>query len=393
MILKEKNILVGVTGSIAAYKSCELVRKLQKKGASVKVCMTPSAKEFIGELTFRALTESEVLSDWRDGKTGLEHIFWARWADSFVIAPASANTMAKLRYGMADNFLTSVALAYERPIVIAPAMNTKMYKNITTEENIKILKERGYIFVDPSEGELACGEEGLGRLAELDHIESAVLYSVLPKIMKGKKVLITAGGTREFFDPIRYISNKSSGQMGYALAKISYALGGDVTLISAPTCLRKPYGVKTIDVVSAEDMYREVIKRIEDMDIIIMNAAVADFRPEIYSGKKLKKSKEKTVVNLKPNPDILLEIGKRKKKNQIVIGFAAESEDLIENAREKMVRKNLDIIVANLLEVFSKEKHKGVIIFSDGRMIQIPEMEKEESAYFILSKLFDDNKS
>ncbi|WP_457622278.1 bifunctional phosphopantothenoylcysteine decarboxylase/phosphopantothenate--cysteine ligase CoaBC [Persephonella sp.] len=388
MILKEKNILVGITGSIAAYKTCELVRQLRKKGANVRVCMTSSAKEFVGELTFKALTEEEVLSDWKDGKTGLEHIFWARWAESFIIAPATANTIAKIRYGLADNFLTSVALAYEKPLVIAPAMNTKMYENPSTMENIEILKDRGHIFVDPSKGELACGEEGTGRLADTDDLETAILYSLLPKPLKNKKVLITAGGTREFLDPIRYISNASSGKMGYSLAKFAFALGGDVILISAPTSLRKPYGVKLVSVVSAEEMYREVMNRLNDMDIIIMNAAVADFRPENYSSKKLKKSTEKPVINLKPNPDILLEIGKRKKKNQLLVGFAAESDNLIRNAEDKLRRKNLDVIVANQLEVFSREIHQGVIIFKDGKTVEIPPMNKEESAYFILSKLF-----
>ncbi|WP_457644326.1 bifunctional phosphopantothenoylcysteine decarboxylase/phosphopantothenate--cysteine ligase CoaBC [Persephonella sp.] len=388
MILKEKNILVGITGSIAAYKTCELVRQLRKKGANVRVCMTSSAKEFVGELTFKALTEEEVLSDWKDGKTGLEHIFWARWAESFIIAPATANTIAKIRYGLADNFLTSVALAYEKPLVIAPAMNTKMYENPSTMENIETLKDRGHIFVDPSKGELACGEEGTGRLADTDDLETAILYSLLPKPLKNKKVLITAGGTREFLDPIRYISNASSGKMGYSLAKFAFALGGDVILISAPTSLRKPYGVKLVSVVSAEEMYREVMNRLNDMDIIIMNAAVADFRPENYSSKKLKKSTEKPVINLKPNPDILLEIGKRKKKNQLLVGFAAESDNLIRNAEDKLRRKNLDVIVANQLEVFSREIHQGVIIFKDGKTVEIPPMNKEESAYFILSKLF-----
>ncbi|WP_457641092.1 bifunctional phosphopantothenoylcysteine decarboxylase/phosphopantothenate--cysteine ligase CoaBC [Persephonella sp.] len=388
MVLKEKNILIGVTGSISAYKACELIRTLQKKGAKVRVTMTPSAREFVGELTFKALTETEVLSNWKDGKTGLEHIFWARWADSFVIAPASANTIAKLRYGIADNFLTSVALAYDKPLVIAPAMNTKMYENKATVENIKVLKERGNILVDPCEGILACGEEGTGKLADIDHIETAIIYSILPKPFKGKKILITAGGTREFFDPIRYISNASSGQMGYALAKMCYSLGGEVVLISAPTSLKKPYGVKVIDVVSAEEMFNVVIKEMEDADIIIMNAAVADFRPKEYSSQKLKKSKEHPVVELEPNPDILLEIGKRKRSDQIVIGFAAESENLIENAKNKLKRKNLDVIVANLLEVFSKDRHKGIIIFSSEEILEIPELSKEESAYFILKSIF-----
>lgn len=388
MLLKEKNVLLGVTGSIAAYKSCEIVRQLQKKGAKIRVCLTPSAKEFVGEITFRALTGEDVLSTWKDGKTGLEHIFWARWADAFVIAPATANTIAKISTGIADNFVNSVALAYDKPIIFAPAMNTYMYKSPQTQENIKKLKRWGHIFVEPSEGELACGEEGEGKLAEIEDIITQILYAVLPKYLKGKKVLVTAGGTREFLDPIRYISNASSGQMGYALAKISYVLGGDVTLISAPTCLKKPYGVKTIDVVSALDMYKAVMEKFSDADILIMNAAVADFRPERYSKEKLKKSSEKPVINLLPNPDILKELGKKKRKDQILIGFAAESQNIIDNAKEKMKNKNLDYIVANRVDVFSKETHEGWIIQKEGEITQIPRMDKESSAFFILEKIF-----
>ena len=389
-MLKGKNILLGVSGSIASYKACEIVRHFQKKGANVRVTMTPSAKEFVGELTFKALTNHEVLSDWKDGQTGLEHIYWARWADVFVIAPASANTIAKLRMGITDNFLTSLALAYDRPIVIAPAMNTKMYENPATAENIEVLKERGHIIVEPEEGELACGEEGAGKLAGLQAIETMVLYSLYPKPLKGKKVLVTAGGTREHFDPIRYISNASSGQMGYALAKAAFILGADeIVLISAPTCLEKPYGVKKIDVVSADEMYNEVMKHLDDVDIIIMNAAVADFKPAIYSKEKLKKSKEKPIIKLTPNPDILKEVGKRKKENQILIGFAAESSNLEENAIDKLKRKNLDAIIANKLDVFSKNKHEGIIFLKDGKKIRIPVMNKEESALFIINELVE----
>ncbi len=388
MILKDKNVLVGVSGSIASYKAAELVRNLQKKGANVRVTMTPSAREFIGDLTFRALTNSPVLSDWKDGETGLEHIYWARWADSFVIAPASANTISKLRIGMTDNFLTSLALAYDRHIVIAPAMNTKMYENPATMENLDILRKRGYIVVEPCEGELACGEEGAGKLADIEDIETGILYAILPKPLKGKKVLVTAGGTREYFDPIRYMSNSSSGQMGYSLAKMSYALGGEVILISAPTCLKKPYGVKKIDVISAKEMFSEVMKIIDKVDIIIMNAAVADFRPKEYSSSKLKKTEESGTVRLEKNPDILYEIGRRKRDNQIIIGFAAESESLIENAKDKLVRKNLDVIVANRLDVFSRDTHEGYIIFKDGDTVKIPKLDKESSAIFILEKIF-----
>ncbi len=388
MLLKEKNLLLGVTGSIAAYKSCEIVRHLQKKGAKVRVCLTPSAKEFVGEITFRALTGEDVLSTWKDGKTGLEHIFWARWADTFVIAPATANTIAKISAGIADNFVNSVALAYDRPIIFAPAMNTNMYRSPQTQENIKKLRSWGHIFVEPSEGELACGEEGEGKLADVEDITTQILYAVLPKYLKGKKVLVTAGGTREFFDPIRYISNASSGQMGYALARIAYALGGDVTLISAPTCLKKPYGIKTVDVVSAEDMHEAVMESFPEADVIIMNAAVADFKPETYSSEKLKKSSEKPVINLVPNPDILKELGEKKRKDQILIGFAAESQNIIPNAEEKLKKKNLDYIIANRVDVFSKETHEGWIISREGKVIQIPKMDKESSAYFILEKIF-----
>ncbi len=388
MLFKDKNILLGVAGSIAAYKSCEIVRYLQKKGAKVRVCLTPSAEEFVGRLTFRALTGEDVLSEWKDGKTGLEHIFWARWADAFVIAPATANTISKITVGIADNFLNSVALAYGKPIVFAPAMNTVMYNSPQTQENIKKLKRWGHIFVEPLEGELACGEEGEGKLADVDDIITQILYALLPKYLKGKKVIATAGGTREFFDPIRYISNASSGQMGYALAKIAYALGGDVTLISAPTCLKKPYGVKTVEVVSARDMYKAVMENFPNADIVIMNSAVADFRPESYSGEKLKKSIEKPVIKLVSNPDILKELGEKKRKDQILIGFAAESQDIIKNAEEKIRRKNLDYIIANKVDVFSKETHEGWIISKKGEIIQIPKMDKESSAFFILEKIF-----
>lgn len=389
MILKDKKILVGITGSIASYKACDLIRHLQKKGAEVRAIMTPSAKQFVGELTIKALTGYEVLSDWKDGETGLEHIYMARWPDSFVIAPASANTLAKLRIGLTDNFLTSLALAYDKPIVIAPAMNTKMLQNPATQENIKILKKRGHIFVETKEGILACGEEGEGKLADIEDIETAILYSIEDKPLKDKTVLITAGGTREYFDPIRYISNNSSGQMGYALAKMAYVLGAKkVILISAPTCLRKPYGVEKIDVVSAEDMYKEVLKYLPEVDIIIMNSAVADFKPKTYSKQKLKKAKEKPIVELESNPDILKTIGEKKSKDQVLIGFAAESENILENAIDKLQRKNLDVIVANKLNVFSSREHTGIIIFKNREKIEIPPMDKESSALFILKNVF-----
>ncbi len=389
MLFEGKNILVGISGSIASYKGAELVRAIQKEGGKVRVILTPSAKEFIGELTFKALTGEEVLSDWKDGKTGLEHIFWARWSDGFVIAPATATTIAKIRGGIADNFLSSVALAYDKPIVIAPAMNTKMYLNRATQENIEKLKEWGHIFVEPSEGKLACDEEGIGKLADIDDIIVQLAYAIYPKPLKNKKVVITAGGTREYFDPIRYISNASSGTFGYLLAKFSYILGAEVILISAPTCLKAPYGVKVIDVVSAEEMYREVLKHSKDADLIIMNSAVADFKPKNFSKQKLKKASGKPIVELERNPDILKELGKLKRENQILVGFAAESENLKENALDKLKRKNLDMIVANPLDVFSKKEHTGLIITKNGEEIEIKPTTKDKSALFILQLIVD----
>lgn len=388
VIFENKNILVGVSGSIASYKACELVRAFQKLGANVRVCMTPSAREFIGKLTFKALTNYEVLSDWKDGETGLEHIYWARWADVFVIAPASANTIAKLRFGITDNFLTSVALAFDKKIVIAPAMNTKMYENPATKENLEILKQRGFIITNPDCGKLACGEEGNGKLANIEDILLDTAYAIYEKPLKSKTVLITAGGTREHFDPIRYISNASSGKMGYALAKWSYILGAKkVYLISAPVCEKPISKIKTINVISANEMLEKVKLLYKEADIIIMNSAVADFRPKNYSSSKLKKDKETNTIELTPNPDILKFLGENKKDNQILVGFAAESENLVENAISKLKRKNLDCIIANELSVFSKDTHKGYIIFKNLEKIEIPQTTKEKSAYFILKTI------
>lgn len=387
--MKNKNILLGVCGSIASYKACDIVRYFQKKGFNVKVCLTPEAEEFVGKLTFQALTNYDVFSSWKDGKTGLEHIYLARWADVFLIAPATANTIAKLRFGIADNFLTSTALAYDKPLVIAPAMNTKMLENPATIENINVLKERGNIFVSPCEGVLACGEEGVGKLADIDDIDLAVKYALYSKDLKGKKVLITAGGTREFFDPIRFISNASSGQMGYSLAKECYGFGADVLVISAPTCLKLPSQIKKIDIVSAQDMFNVIKDIYKDFDIIIMNAAVADFKPAFYSKEKLKKNKENPVVELSPNPDILKFLGKNKRENQILIGFAAESENIIKNATEKLNKKNLDTIIANPVKVFNKDVYEGTIIFKNSSRKEIKAENKEDAAFEIVKSIVD----
>lgn len=386
-MLTGKNIVVGVSGSIAAYKACEVVRFLQKKGASVRVVMTEEGAEFVGKLTFQALTQQPVFTSWKDGQTGLEHITLARWADCFLIAPATANTIAKIRFGLADDFLTSMALAYDKPIVFAPAMNTKMLENQSTTENIEVLKERGHIFVQPAEGLLACGEEGAGKLAELEDIYLEVLKALTPQKLKGKKVVVTAGATREFFDPIRYVSNASSGQMGYHLAKMSYVFGADTVLISAPVCITAPSQIKVIKVVSALDMYEKVLKEFKDASVLIMNAAVADFRPKEISHQKLKKDREPPTVEMEPNPDILKEVGRVKRENQMVVGFAAESQNIIENATDKIKRKNIDMIVANPVTVFSRDSYNGYIIYKDGKTNQIENCSKEEAAYLILDEI------
>lgn len=388
-MLEGKKIVVGVSGSIASYKACELVRFLQKKGATVRVVMTPQATEFVGKLVFQALTGEPVFVNWNDGQTGLEHITLARWADIFVIAPATANTIGKIRYGIADDFLTSMALAYSKPIVFAPAMNTKMFENPATQENISVLMQRGHIFVKPAEGVLACGEEGAGKLADIDDIYLEILKSTTNQLLKGKKVLVTAGATREFFDPIRYISNASSGLMGYNLAKMAYIFGAQVTLISAPTSLTLPSQIKKIDVISATQMYDEVMKHLDESDIIIMNAAVADFRPKQKSAEKLKKDKESLTVELEPNPDILKEIGKKKKENQILVGFAAESENIINNAKQKLLRKNLDFIVANPVSVFSKQNYLGTLISKDLKIKEIVADSKEKASFEIIKSIIE----
>lgn len=384
-MLEGRNVVVGVSGSIASYKACDLVRFLQKKGANVRVVMTPQATEFVGKLTFQALTNDTVFVNWNDGQTGLEHITLARWADVFVIAPATANTTAKIRYGMADDFLTSMALAYDRPIIFALAMNTKMFENPATQESIRVLKERGHLFVEPAYGVLACGEEGAGRLADIEDIYLEILRSITNHLLKGKNILITAGATREFFDPIRYISNASSGLMGYSLAKAAYAFGAqEVTLISAPTHLTAPSQIKKIDVVSALDMYEKVMQNLEGKDIIIMNAAVADFRPKEESQQKLKKDRESLNVDLIQNPDILRELGDKKRENQVLVGFAAESEHIIENAKQKLIRKNLDFIVANPVSIFNKDIYNGILISKESVAKEIVATSKEKAAFEII---------
>lgn len=350
----KKNIILGITGSIAAYKSADIASKLSKR-YNVNVVMTNNAQKFINPLTFSSLTNNNVYSDLfkNDENFNINHIKLAMDSDYILIAPATANIIAKLANGIADDLLSTITLAFDdfNKIIIAPAMNVNMYNNIITQNNIKKLKSLGVQFIEPSEGLLACGIYGKGKLAPVEDIIDFIEFKInTNNMLKGKKVLITAGPTIESIDPVRYLTNNSTGKMGYSLAYELALYGADVTLISGTVNIKAPYGVnKIIYTKSAEDMYNEVIKLVPNMDIIIKTAAVADFTPIEYMNNKIKKenNNDNISIKLRRTKDILLEISKIRNDNQIVIGFAAESENLIENAENKLKRKKLDYIVAN----------------------------------------------
>lgn len=350
MTESQKTVLVGITGGIAAYKVCELIRLYKKNGYAVKVAATPNAFNFVTELTLATLSDNEVYSDSFDIKEYKpEHISLCDECDIFVIAPATANTISKIANGICDNLLTSVACAFSKPVLIAPAMNTNMWNNPFVQENLEKLKRNGYRVVEPESGYLACGTTGEGRLAAVETIYKATLSVLdeaeITKTLEGKKVLITTGGTVEKIDPVRYISNFSSGKMGLALADIAHKKGADVELVSTFS-VNKPYKVRVVE--SAEDMKLAVESVLEDTDVVIMTAAVADYRVESYSEQKMKKTSSDTLsLSLVKNPDILREISGLKQAEQVVIGFCAESENLLENAFSKIDKKGCDYLVAN----------------------------------------------
>lgn len=388
--MKDSKVLLGVTGGIAAYKAVEVVRLLTKAGIEVQVMMTPSAKRFMGELTFQALTRRAVPTTSLEPAASdrIEHIDLAKWGDLICIAPATANTIAKLAHGIADNIVPEVFLAFDGPVLVVPAMNDVMYRNRATQENLEILRQRGVEVLDPEVGELACGTSGPGRFPEPPVVVDAILSLLAPKDLEDKRVLVTAGPTREFFDAVRFISNPSTGRMGFAIAKAAAMRGAEVLLVAGPTELSTPLGVKRVDVVSALDMYREVIERAHWADVIVKSAAVADFRPAKKSDEKLKKSQLKELaIPLEPNPDILKALGE-KKGDTLLVGFAVESHDLVNNALDKLKRKNLDLIVANeAAEGFAKETNRAVIIRRDGTLRTTSLMSKEELAWVILDEV------
>lgn len=391
-----KTVVLGVTGCIAAYKSCEIVRGLQKAGLNVKVVMTQHATEFVGQTTFAALTHTPVAVDMFDSpENPIPHITLAQEADLFLIAPCTANVTAKLANGIADDLLTSAALATTAPIIVAPAMNVHMYTNAATQANLKVLQARGVQLVKADSGYLACGDEGKGRLADTDTIVSAVLKTLgMPQDLKGKRVMVTAGPTVEPIDPVRYISNYSSGKTGYAIAQAAQARGAQVTLISGPVSLPSPAGVEVVSVKTACDMMTAAELAFKQADIAIFSAAVADVRPTHRSESKIKKGVQDAClrnIELVENPDILATLGSRKKEEQVVVGFAAETNDVLTNAQQKLNSKHADFIVANQVgegKGFGTDDNQ-VWFVSRNKTEELPRMAKTQLADEILSKALE----
>ena len=393
-----KNILVGVTGGIAAYKSAGIVSLLKKKGYNVKVVMTENATKIIGPLTLETLSRNRIYVDMWDSNPHyeVEHISLADWADVVLIAPATYNIIGKVANGIADDMLTTIlsAVSVRKPVFFALAMNVNMYENPILKENINKLSSFGYRFIDAEEGLLACNYSAKGRMSEPENIVDEIeRYSIFSKFenfdtaLKGKKILITSGRTKENIDPIRYLSNNSSGKMGYSLAQATVDMGAEVTLISGPTNLKIPNGLRNfISVESALEMYGKVDEYFKNTDIFIACAAVADYRPKEYKKEKIKKSDSDFVIELVRNPDILLEMS-RKKEKQLLVGFAAETNDIRENALKKLEKKNLDIIVANNASVMGSDENVIEIIRKDRTSVEISQKSKVELAYDILSEV------
>ena len=391
--LSEKQIILCVCGGIAAYKSVELLRLFQKAGADVKVVMTHNAEHFVGAMTFEAISGHPVFTGMYGGTPDAEmrHIAWAETADAVVVAPATANIIGKLANGIADDALTTFMLAVTAPKIICPSMNTHMYENRAVQRNIDILEGDGFIIVDPGEGELACGAVGAGRLPEPDYIADRVVAVFSPKDFKDKKVLVTAGPTREAIDPVRFVSNPSSGKMGYAVAKAAADRGADVILVSGPTSIKTPFGVNRIDVISAGEMAEAVFEQADDADIIVKVAAVSDYTLSEKAEHKIKKGEGGITVSMERTVDILAELGRRKKPNQILCGFAAETENLRDNAIDKLNRKNLDMIAGNLVgdpsSGFNSDTNKINFFYKDGNTEELPVMDKDAAAHILLDRI------
>jgi phosphopantothenoylcysteine decarboxylase/phosphopantothenate--cysteine ligase len=391
-IIDSKNIVLGVSGGIAAYKSVELLRLLVKGGANVRVIMTKYAQAFVGALTFKALSGQRVCTDLfeKSNDASIRHIDWAEQADAVVIAPATANIIGKLANGIADDALSTFMMAVTCPVVICPSMNTHMFESNAVQRNIEILRSDGYFVINPESGILACGTTGPGRLPEPCDILDRTVFFLTPKDLKDKKILVTAGPTREPIDPVRFVSNPSSGKMGFAVARAAEYRGGKVTLITGPTNLLDPNNVAVIRVNTAKEMALAVFENMENSDIIIKTAAVSDYRPKDHAEQKLKKKEDELVLSLEKTQDILKEIG-RNKNERILVGFAAETERLEHHAEQKLTEKNLDIIVGNIVghpdSGFGADTNRVTLFYRDGTKENLPKLPKDDVANILLDRI------
>jgi len=391
-MLRDRRIVLGVTGGIAAYKAAELVRELVRRGAKVRVVMTDHACKFVTPLTFETLSENPVATDlfWAPGDFGIAHIALAEFAQLVVIAPATANIIGKMAAGLADDLLTTVLLATDAPVLICPAMNAKMYANAIVKENLARLVSRGHMILEPGYGELACRVEGQGRLAEPLEIAEEIESILTPKNLQGEHILVTAGPTQEPFDPVRFISNYSSGKMGYALAVMARRRGAEVTLVSGPTALPAPRGVVFVPVRTAVEMRDAVLANLEQATVVVKAAAVADYRPAVCEPVKIKKKEGSLTIHLERNPDIISEIADRK-GDRIVVGFSMESDHLLEHARTKLFEKGMDFIVANDVTEpgagFRGDTNVIRILDREGGVEVFPLMDKMDVAGVILDRV------
>ena len=392
-MLKGKTVVLAVSGSIAAYKIASLASALKKLHANVQVLMTKNAVNFINPITFESLTGNKCLVDTfdRNFQYSVEHVALAKQADVVLVAPASANVIGKIAHGIADDMLTTTVMACKCKKIIAPAMNTNMFDNPILQDNLKILEHYGYEVISPAVGSLACGDTGAGKMPEPELLLQYILREIAyEKDMQGKRVLVTAGPTQESIDPVRFITNHSTGKMGYAIAKMCMLRGAEVTLVSGPTSIAKPEFVHVVDVVTAKEMYEEVTKRAKDQDIIIKAAAVADYRPKSVSSEKMKKKDDDLAIPMERTDDILKFLGEHKKEHQFLCGFSMETENMLENSRKKLEKKHLDMIVANNLKVegagFAGDTNV-VTIITGQEEVSLGKMTKEETALRILDEI------
>lgn len=392
-MLKGKTVVLAVSGSIAAYKIASLASALKKLHANVQVLMTQNAVNFINPITFESLTGNKCLVDTfdRNFQYSVEHVALAKQADVVLVAPASANVIGKIAHGIADDMLTTTVMACKCKKIIAPAMNTNMFDNPILQDNLKILEHYGYEVISPAVGYLACGDTGAGKMPEPELLLQYILREIAyEKDMQGKRVLVTAGPTQESIDPVRFITNHSTGKMGYAIAKMCMLRGAEVTLVSGPTSIAKPEFVHVVDVVTAKEMYEEVTKRAKDQDIIIKAAAVADYRPKSVSSEKMKKKDDDLAIPMERTDDILKFLGEHKKEHQFLCGFSMETENMLENSRKKLEKKHLDMIVANNLKVegagFAGDTNV-VTIITGQEEVSLGKMTKEETALRILDEI------